>query len=45
MIDNEKNKAENEKTATDNQWVTTGKNLSDNRERRDGSGKEDASKK
>ncbi len=34
----DKNKQENEKTATNNQWVSTGKNLSDNRERRDGPG-------
>lgn len=33
----------NEKTATNNQWVSTGlKNYPDNRERRDGPGGEDA---
>lgn len=31
---------ENQKTAVNNQWVSTGKNLSDNRERRDEPGGE-----
>ncbi len=36
-------KQNNEKTATDNQWVSTGlDNYPDNRERRDGPGGEDA---
>ncbi len=32
----------NKKTSTDNQWISTGLNPSDNRERRDGPGGEDA---
>lgn len=37
-------KKNNEKTATDNQWVSTGIDPSDHRERRDGPGGEDADK-
>ncbi len=36
---------ENKKTATNNQWVSTGKNLSDYRERRDGPGGESSENK
>lgn len=39
------NKKDNHKTALDNQWVSTGKNLSDNRERRDGPGGEESNNK
>lgn len=35
---------DNEKNAGDNQWVSTGINPLDNRERRDGPGGEDAEK-
>ncbi len=39
----DKKKEENEKTATNNQWVSTGQSRpNDNRERRDGPGGEDA---
>ncbi len=42
---NKKNENKNnEKTATNNQWVSTGKNLSDKRERRDGPGGESLNK-
>lgn len=37
-----KNNKDNKKTATDNQWVSTGVNPSDNRERRDGPGGENS---
>ncbi len=36
------NKKNNEKTATNNQWVSTGVKSTDNRERRDGPGGENA---
>ncbi len=45
MSENENIKKDNEKTATNNQWVSTGKNLSDNRERRDGPGGESSDNK
>ena len=38
------NNKNNEKTATNNQWVSTGIKSSDNRERRDGPGGENARK-
>lgn len=41
-VDNNKNG--NEKTATDNKWVSTGVNPSDKRERRDGPGGENSKK-
>ncbi len=40
-IINQENLVTNEKTATDNQWVSTGVDVFDNRERRDGPGGED----
>ena len=45
MSENENIKKDNEKTATNNQWVSTGKNLSDHRERRDGPGGESSDNK
>ncbi len=42
---NYENSKDNEKTATNNQWVSTGKNLSDDRERRDGPGGESSKNK
>ncbi|MEE1124451.1 MAG: hypothetical protein U0L18_00720 [Acutalibacteraceae bacterium] len=41
QINNKYNKA-NKKTATNNQWISTGVNPSDNRERRDGPGGENS---
>ncbi|MEE1076459.1 MAG: hypothetical protein UHY68_04260 [Acutalibacteraceae bacterium] len=38
----DKNNKNSEKTATDNKWVSTGVNTSDNRERRDGPGGENS---
>ncbi len=41
-----KKEEKNKKTATNNQWVSTGlQNTPDNRERRDGPGGEDGGKK
>lgn len=40
-----KKQSKNEKTATDNQWVSTGIDPSDNRERRDGPGGESSNNK
>ena len=41
-----KKEEKNKKTATNNQWVSTGlQNYPDNRERRDGPGGEDGGKK
>lgn len=44
-VKNCENTKNNEKSAVNNQWITTGKNLSDNRERRDGPGGESSSNK
>lgn len=42
---NKKDNKTNKKTATDNQWISTGVNPSDNRERRDGPGGENSKSK
>lgn len=41
----DKNNKNAEKTATDNKWISTGVNPSDNRERRDGPGGENSKSK
>lgn len=42
---NSKSQNKNEKTSTNNQWISTGIDLSDNRERRDGPGGENSNNK